>query len=136
MGLDYGARRIGVAICDELEIAAHAAPTIPNDGMELERIAALARERGVGLVVVGMPYNMDNTEGGAVRKVRSFIKKLRREMPGVDIDTIDERLTTDEAHEALSHMGANPATRRREVDRVAAQLILQRYLERRRGGRA
>ena len=131
LGLDYGERRIGVAVSDELEIAAHARPTVTRDGGELDRIAQLAEERGVGLIVVGMPLRMDGTEGIQARKVRGFIKDLRKRLPAVEVATMDERLTTAQAHRALSDMGASMRTRRREVDRMAAQIILQRYLGRR-----
>ncbi len=132
MGLDYGERRIGVAVSDELEIAAHPMPTLERDGAELDRIASIVAERGVQCVVVGLPVRMDGTEGRQARKVRGFAKELRRRLPGVTVDTVDERLSTAQAHAALSEMGARPRQRRRAVDGMAAQIILQRYLERRR----
>lgn len=135
MGLDFGTVRIGVAVCDELEIAAHPAPTVPNDDRTFERLNEIIRERGVQAIVVGLPLNMDGTEGASARKVRSFIKDIRREIPGMPVEMVDERLTSDEAHEALSMLGAGPGERRSEVDRMAAQLILQRHLEARRAAR-
>lgn len=133
VGLDYGEKRIGVAASDELEIAAHPVGTIERDGAELERITEVVRERGVERIVVGLPLRMEGSEGIAARKVRSFVKELRRELPGVEVETMDERLSTAQAHRALSQMGAGMRTRRENVDRMAAQIILQRYLERRRG---
>jgi putative Holliday junction resolvase len=135
MGLDFGMARIGVSVCDELEIAAHPAPTVTNDDQVFERLRGIAAERDVEMIVVGLPLNMDGSEGGSARKVRSFVKQLKRELPGLPVEFYDERLSTHEAHEALSQMGADPQTRREEVDRVAAQLILQRFLEARREGR-
>lgn len=132
MALDYGARRIGVSVCDELEIAALPGPTIQRDGGELERIGLLVRERNVELIVVGLPLQMDGTEGRASRRVRSFIKEIKREVQGVKVVTMDERLSTAQAHAALSEMGASMRTRRRTVDTMAAQIILQRFMERRR----
>ncbi len=132
MGLDYGERRIGVAVSDELEVAAHPLTTIERDGAEMERIRELVGERGVERIVVGLPVRMDGTEGRQARKVRGFIKQLRREVPGLEVVTVDERLTTARAHRDLSRMGAGMRERRRSVDRMAAQLILRRYLERRR----
>ena len=131
LGLDYGSRRIGAAVSDELGIAAHPAPTIECDGEELDRIAALVRERAIGIIVVGLPLRMDGTEGPAARKVRGFAKQLRRRVRDVPVMLTDERLTTAQAHRALSEVGARRRERRREVDRMAAQLILQRYLDRR-----
>ena len=135
MALDFGTRRIGVAVCDELEIAALPAPTIERDGMEFELIAGLVAERNVELIVVGLPLQMDGTEGPAARKVRSFIKELKGEVPGPQVATVDERLSSAQAHAALSEMGANMQTRGRYVDGMAAQIILHRYMERRRAAR-
>jgi putative pre-16S rRNA nuclease len=134
MAIDYGTVRIGVSVSDELEIAAHPAPTVSVDGCEFERLAEIVRERDVELIVVGLPLRMDGSEGPASRKVRSFVKELKRELRGIPVVLEDERLTTSEAHDALSLLGARPRERRREVDRMAAQLILQRHLERRRSG--
>ncbi len=133
MGLDYGERRIGASVCDELEIAAHPLPTIERDGTELDRIGGLVDERGVERIVLGLPVRMDGTEGRAARKVRGFAKELRQELPGVEVVFEDERLSTAQAHSALSQMGAGSRQRRQNVDRMAAQIILQRYLEQRRG---
>lgn len=140
LGLDYGERRIGVAVSDELEIAAHGLENIERDeaGSELDCIAELVQERNVGLIVVGMPLNMDGSAGPQAQKVRGFVKELRRRVPELPIDTTDERLTSVQAHRALSEEGVTMRIRGKRVDRMAAQLILTRYLKRRateRGGR-
>jgi len=131
LGLDYGERRIGAAISDELEIAAHPLPTIERDGTEMDRIAEVVAERGVDTIVVGLPLQMDGTEGPAARKVRGFMKALRKYVPGPRVVAMDERLSTAQAHQALSAMQASRRKRRGAVDRMAAQIILQRYLDRR-----
>jgi putative Holliday junction resolvase len=136
LGLDYGTARIGAAVCDELEIAAHPLPDVPCDGSEMERIAAVSAEKEVRLIVVGLPVRMDGSEGPASRKVRGFAKRLRRRLKGVDVELVDERLTSAQAHSALSLMGAGSRERRRAVDSMAAQLILQRFLDRRAAARA
>ena len=132
MALDYGERRIGAAVCDELEIAAHALSTIACDGGEQETIASIVLERGVERIVVGLPLRMDGKEGVASRRVRGFVKRLRRRLPEVEIALTDERLSSAQAHGALSQMGASMRQRRSNVDRMAAQIILERYLARRR----
>jgi putative Holliday junction resolvase len=132
IGLDYGERRIGAAVSDELEVAAHPLPTIQRDGGELDAIARLVAERGAERIVVGMPVRMDGTAGRQAHKARGFIKELRRRLPEVEVTSVDERLTTAQAHEALSRMGVSMRQRRRDVDRMAAQIILQRHLEQRR----
>ena len=131
LGLDYGERRIGVAISDQLEIAGHPRPTIEREGDEFERIADMVAREGVAQVVVGMPLQMDGTDGPAARKVRGFVKRLRKFLRDTPVATVDERLTTAQAHRALTEMKAKRRVRRREVDRMAAQIILQRYLDRR-----
>jgi len=135
IGLDYGEARIGAAVCDELEVAAHPLPTIQRDGAELERIAELVEQREAERIVLGLPVRMDGTEGPAARKVRGFAKRLRRRLPGVEVVLVDERLSTAQAHSALSLMRAGSKQRRRSVDRMAAQIILQRHLEQRRAER-
>ncbi len=131
LGLDYGEKRIGVAVCDELEIAAHPRPTLERDAEAFDRIAEFVAKERAEMVVVGLPLQMDGSEGTASRKVRSFVKGLRRFLGKVPVAMVDERLTTAQAHRALTEMKARRRTRRREVDRMAAQIILQRYLDRR-----
>ena len=133
LALDYGERRIGVALSDELEIAAHRLENIERDeaGSELDRIAELAAARSVGLVVVGMPLGMDGEMGPQAHKVGGFVKRLRSRLPDLRVETIDERLTSAQAHRALSEEGATMQRRAERVDGMAAQLILTRYLKQR-----
>jgi putative Holliday junction resolvase len=131
IGLDYGEQRIGMAVSDELEIAAHPLPTVRKDGTELDAIARAVAERGASRIVVGLPIQMDGAEGIQARKVRAFIKELRRRLAEVEILTVDERLTTAQAQRALSEMGATGRRRRESIDRMAAQFILQRHLDQR-----
>jgi len=132
LALDHGRRRIGVAVSDPLEIAAHGLETIETDpsGSELDRIAELVEEHGAELVVVGLPISMNGSVGPQARKVQGFVKRLRRRL-AVPVETIDERLTSAQAHRALSREGAGAASRAERVDRMAAQFILSRYLKRR-----
>ena len=132
MGIDPGAQRIGLAVTDPLGAAAHGLPTVEAqpDGSEIDRIAELVRERNVERIVVGLPISMDGTEGPQARKVRGFIKRLRAAVPDVPVETVDERLTSARAHRALSEEGVGMRERGRRVDRMAAQLILTRWLNR------
>jgi putative Holliday junction resolvase len=131
LALDYGERRIGVAVSDPLGIAAHGLDTIERsgDGKEFERIAELVAERKAERIVVGLPRNMDGSLGPAARRVMGFVKELRRRLPNVPVETIDERLSSVQAHRALSQEGVTLAKRAERVDRMAAQLILMRYLK-------
>ena len=98
---------------------------------QLERIAEIAVARGVALLVVGMPLSMDGSMGPQAHKVGGFVKRLRSRLPGVRVETIDERLSSVQAHRALSEEGATMRRRAERVDGMAAQLILTRYLNRR-----
>ena len=133
LGLDYGDRRIGAAVTDPLEIAATALETIERtpDGSEFDELGRLIEERGVDRILVGLPLRMDGSEGIQVRKVRSFVKDLKQRFPQVEVETSDERLTSAQAHRALSEAGASNRVRKRNVDSMSAQLILNRYLQRR-----
>lgn len=131
MGLDPGDSRIGVAVSDPLGVAAHGLPTIETDGRggELERVKELVEQKNVELVVVGLPINMDGSEGERARKARSFAKQLRRCLD-VPVKLSDERLTSAQAHRQLSREGVGMRERGQRVDRMAAQLILRRYMRR------
>ena len=132
MALDYGERRIGVAVSDRLGVAAHALGTIERtpDEADLDAIAEMVRQKEVDLIVVGLPINMDGSIGRQVHKVRGFMKLLKRRLPAVRVDTVDERLSTAEAERCLAQMGASMRRRKENVDRMAAQILLRRYLER------
>jgi len=133
LGLDYGGKRIGAAVTDPLEIAATALETIErtSDGAEFDEIGRLIDERNVEMILVGLPLRMDGSEGIQVRKVRSFVKDLKRRFPNVQIETSDERLSSAQAHRVLSDAGSSNRVRKRNVDSMSAQLILNRYLQRR-----
>jgi len=130
LALDYGEKRIGVAVSDPLGIVANALCVVERDGSELDRIVELVRERGAERIVAGMPLRMDGTEGTQARRVRGFVKELRRRLPDLEIVLSDERLSSAEARRALSQMRASIAARRDNVDMIAAQIILQRHLDR------
>jgi len=131
LGLDYGERRIGVAASDPLEIAALGLDTIEREDDEsaLERIAEVVAQRKAELIVVGLPIKMDGSVGPAARKVLGFVKRLRSRLPGVPVETMDERLSSVQANRALSEEGVTMRTRAKRVDRMAAQLILTRYMK-------
>lgn len=129
LAIDHGDRRIGLAISDPLGIAAHGLPTLETDGQggAIEAIGELVDEKDVERVVVGLPINMDGSEGPRSRKARGFAKKLRS-CVDVPVELVDERLSSAEAHRALSHEGVSMRERGERVDRMAAQVILRRYM--------
>jgi putative Holliday junction resolvase len=130
LGLDFGRARIGVAISDELQMLAHPLETIPANEEPASRVAEIVREKQVEHVVAGIPRQMNGQIGTAATEVIEFVEKLRAILP-CPVVTWDERLTTVAAHRALRDAGKKTRDTRGYVDQVAAQMILQTYLDRR-----
>jgi putative Holliday junction resolvase len=130
LALDFGRVRIGAAISDELQLLAHPLETIPANEEALSRVMEIVRERKVDHVVVGIPRQMNGQIGAAATEVLGFVEKLRAILP-CPVVTWDERLTTAAAHRALRDAGKKTRHTRGYVDQVAAQMILQSYLDRR-----
>jgi len=132
LGLDVGDRRIGMALSDETATLATPLPTFVRVGprQDVRRIADLARTHEAGAVVVGLPLNMDGSPGPQAEKVLRLCEELRKKS-GVPVLTQDERLTSVEAEEILAARGVAWKERKAQVDAVAATLILQEYLDRR-----
>ena len=130
LGLDFGSARIGVAISDELQMLAHPLETIPANEEPASRVAEIVREKQVEHVVAGIPRQMSGQIGTAATEVIEFVEKLRAILP-CPVVTWDERLTTVAAHRALRDAGKKTRHTRAYVDQVAAQMILQSYLDRR-----
>jgi putative Holliday junction resolvase len=135
LGIDFGDARVGVAISDELNFLAHPLETIDVRRVEvIPRIAALAAERGVDAVVVGMPRNMDGSRGPAAEKAQKFADALRDALPDCRVVTWDERLTTVSAQRSLREAGRKAHEQRGIIDQAAAQVILQSWLDAQAGG--
>jgi putative Holliday junction resolvase len=130
LALDFGHVRIGVAISDPLQLLAHPLETIPADQQALARIAEIVRQRKVDHVVAGVPRRMNGKMGVAANEVLRFVEKLRATLP-CPVVTWDERLTTLAAERALRDAGKKTRQTRSYVDQVAAQMILQSYLDHR-----
>jgi len=130
LGLDLGRARIGVAISDELHLLAHPLETIPANQQPAARVEEIVRDKNVDHVVAGIPKRMDGQIGSAATEVLEFVEKLRAILP-CPVVTWDERLTTVAAHRALRDAGKKTRQTRNYVDQVAAQMILQSYLDRR-----
>lgn len=128
MGIDYGDARIGVAISDPLCITAQGWGTIQTSPAAVDEIAELAQSERVERLVVGLPKNMDNTEGASAEKARAFGNALA-EKTGLSLAFWDERLTTVAAHDLLSILDVRGKKRKAVVDTVAASLILEGYMQ-------
>ena len=129
MGLDYGDARTGVAISDLLCSIVGTTAVLPSRNTEklLADIVRLVKENQVGEIVVGLPKNMDGTEGSRAQLCREFAR-LVEEAAGVPVKMWDERRTTVEAHNILSAHNYHGKKRKETVDAVAASLILEGYL--------
>lgn len=132
MALDYGEVRIGIAFSDLLLTIASPYETYKRKGEEidLEFFKNLAKEKEVSKIVIGLPMNMDGTEGERAFKTREFGKKLKA-MCELEVEYVDERLTSVEAEEMLIQSGMRREKRKQVIDKVAAALILESYLNRR-----
>ena len=135
MGLDFGSRTVGVAISDSLLLTAQGVEIIRRKEenklrQTLARIEELIVENEVEEIVLGLPKNMNDTEGVRVELTKEFKEKLERG-PGLPVYFWDERLTTVAADKAMMEAGIRRENRKDYVDMIAATLILQGYLDRR-----
>ncbi len=128
LGIDLGEARIGLAISDDLGMMAHPLETVPAKEKPLERIIELINQHKVQTVVLGLPRNMDGTYGAAADKIRAFQEKLKAAV-SCKIILWDERLTTVAAQKSLHEAGRNVKKSRAVIDQVAAQMILQGWLD-------
>ncbi len=130
LGVDYGDVRTGIAISDEGRFLASGITTLRENGMvkTADRVAAEAVARGASLIVVGIPRNMDGSYGPRAEVIRAFVGYLT-ERTTLPIELWDERLTTVEAHRILSASDVGGKRRRAVVDTLAAEIILQSYLD-------
>ena len=135
LALDFGRARIGVAISDELQLLAHPLDTIQANQKPESRIEKIVHDKDVGHVVAGIPRQMNGQIGTAATEALEFVEKLRAILP-CPVVTWDERLTTVAAHRALREAGKKTRHTRNYVDQVAAQIILQSYLDSRAPGKS
>ncbi|WP_267200909.1 Holliday junction resolvase RuvX [Limosilactobacillus kribbianus] len=135
MGLDVGSKTVGIAVSDPLGWTAQSVEIIPiNEDEEvfgIDRVAELVAKEQVGGFVLGLPKNMNNTEGPRVDAAKHYGELLQERFPEIPIDFQDERLTTVEAHRMLvEEADISRAKQKKVIDSVAATFILQSYLDR------
>jgi putative Holliday junction resolvase len=130
LGLDIGTKTIGIALSDELSLTAQGLFTLKRKGLQsdIREIEKLIGERSVERIVIGLPKNMNNTLGTSANMVLSFIEELAKSVD-LPLVTWDERLSTVAAEKALLEADMSRKKRKRVIDTVAAQLILQGYLD-------
>lgn len=130
LAVDYGGRRTGLAVSDELGITAQGLDTVVvDDELELPaEVARIAGSLGVERIVIGLPLNMDGTESGMSDKVRTFGEILTREIE-LPVVFWDERLTSTQAQRVMRDLGMKTRGNKHAVDRISATLMLQEYLK-------
>jgi putative Holliday junction resolvase len=130
MAIDHGTKRMGIAVSDELKIIAQPLEYIAAEPFAdlLARLKELVREKEVDLIVIGMPRNMNGSYGPAALKVQEFVAALKSALT-VPIKTMDERLTSAQANRFLLQGNVRRDKRKEKVDKTAAALLLQSYLD-------
>ncbi|MDR1927936.1 MAG: Holliday junction resolvase RuvX [Oscillospiraceae bacterium] len=130
LGIDYGDVRTGVAVSDTMGVLASPVQVIQSDSRKklLTALCAIAKERGAGAIVLGLPLNMDGSRGERAIGCEALAKQLEART-GLPVVLWDERLSTVAAHRALSVVNVRGQKRKRVVDAVAAVMILQGYLD-------
>ena len=133
MGLDVGSKTIGIAVSDELGIAAHPRETLPRSGTAADVSALVSRIREVEAraVIVGIPYELSGREGPRAKRVRVLVDALKAALPdGVELHEQDERFSTAEAERILIQGDLSRSRRKQVIDQQAAVVILQGWLDR------
>ena len=131
MGIDYGSVRIGIAVSDPLHIIAQGITAVRNTERAVSEVIGFVLQYDIGLIIVGMPYNLKGEEGQKAEEVNRFITQLKAQCPA-EIITLDERFTSSIAQQTLREMGTTKKQRRTDkgrVDAMAAALILQQFLD-------
>ncbi len=131
MGLDLGEKYIGVAVSDQLGWTAQGVTTIKREGeieRDLDKIQAITKQYGVEKIIVGLPRNMDGSAGIQAQKAVDFAACAARRLK-ISVETWDERLSTAAAERLLINADMRRAKRRRVIDKMAASIILQNYLD-------
>ena len=130
MGVDYGDVRTGIAISDANRFLASGIGTIKEGGMRAtaKKVAALATEHDAGIIVIGLPKNMDGSEGASAQKIRAFAELLSG-ITDAKIEFLDERVSTMAAHRILNITDTRGQKRKDVVDTLSAEIILQNYLD-------
>ena len=128
--IDYGRARIGVAIADELNILAHPRPHVPAKPPQraMRLLVQLLKSERIALVLVGLPRNMDGTEGLSARRARKFAQEIAQ-ASGLPVKLVDERLTTVQAQGLLHAAGSTARTSKDKIDSASAAVMLQSWLD-------
>ena len=133
LAIDYGRKRIGLALSDELGLTAQPLVTLVriNRREDLRRLRDICRQHGVGRILVGHPLHMTGAAGEMADEASRFAARLKKEL-GIVVELVDERLTTWEADQLMAEMKSSSRRKRNHLDDVAAAVLLREYLDRQR----
>mgnify|MGYP001042107207 CR=1 FL=1 len=133
LSIDYGDARVGVAITDELNITVQGLMTIhhnQNDKIVLAKLDEILERYEISTIVIGMPLNMDGSKTERAEITEKFIHKLKCKYNKIKIESIDERLTTVQAHKTMRELNIKAKNKKNIVDTISAEYILEAYLRR------
>lgn len=135
LGVDFGLRRVGLAVCDGLRMLATPLPAVHTKSMResIDKVAAVAAAGGVCGIVVGLPLNMDGSESVQSGRARAFARNIEK-VTGLKTELVDERLTTVEADALLAEAGVKRSARAELIDSMSAKVILQSYIDNKKVG--
>lgn len=130
LALDFGEKRIGVAASDALNIIAQAVGVIERKGLknDFKKIENLIKEYDAGLLIVGLPLNMNGTKGRSANLATDFVSEVKKAIQ-IKVEMVDERLTTAQGERIFLEADLSRKKRKKNIDKIAAQLILQNYLD-------
>lgn len=130
MAIDYGQKRVGIAVTDPLRIIANGLTTVPS-GKIFEFIKQYFQKETVDCVVIGLPMQMNATPSESSRFIEPFVKKLKKDYPDIQVERVDERFTSKMAFQTMIDSGISKKDRQNKalVDTISATIILQSYLE-------
>jgi putative Holliday junction resolvase len=133
LAIDYGKKRTGLAVTDTMQIIASGLTTVPTHEV-LPFILQYVKEEPVERIIIGMPKQMNNQESENVKRIRPFSNTLKKQLPDIPVEFVDERFTSVLAHRTLLEAGLKKKDRQNKalVDEVSATIILQSYMESRR----
>ncbi len=129
LGIDYGKKRIGIAVSDPLHITAQPVEVIENTSSTIDRIKQLCEKYEVGTIVVGLPKNLKGDIAQSAKDVLGFVDKVRRSLKDIHVITHDERMSTASVIKTLSETEMSGRKKRQVVDKMAAAFILQGYMD-------
>ena len=130
LAIDYGKKRTGLAVSDEMQIIAGGLTTVPTTGL-LDYILDYVKREPVERIVVGLPKQMNNEPSENMIRIEPFVNRLRKVLPNIPVEYVDERFTSVLAHQAMLDGGLKKKDRQRKelVDEISATIILQSYMD-------